>query len=87
MCTCNGTGVITNNVGFGMYGKYPCSCAAGERSREELDQHRQVLMKNLEIACQMQKEGTWDAEAHRRFAERRLYDSSTTKKVHETIAS
>lgn len=87
MCACNGTGVIQNDMGFGMYQFVGCICAEGERSREELERDRQVLMMNLKIALQLQKEGKWDAEAHRRFTERRLHDSSAATEVHEEVAS
>lgn len=87
MCACGGTGVIQNDIGMGMYQIAGCICKAGQRSHEELDQRRQVLMMNLKIALQLQKDGKWDDEAHRKFAERRLHDSSAITEVHEEVAS
>ncbi|PFZ08465.1 hypothetical protein COL60_16435 [Bacillus pseudomycoides] len=54
MCACNGTGVIRNDIGMGMYQVVGCSCAAGERRQREADKNRQEVMKRLEMAYQMQ---------------------------------
>lgn len=47
MCACEGTGIITNDMGMGMYGKHPCSCAAGERYREEHMQRYNAWLKQF----------------------------------------
>lgn len=64
MCACGGTGVIQNDIGMGMYQIVGCICQAGQRSHEELDQRRQVIMEQLELAYKLQMEGKWDDEAH-----------------------
>lgn len=37
MCVCEGTGVIRNDIGMGMYQFGSCVCEAGNRSPEEVD--------------------------------------------------
>ena len=54
MCACEGTGVIRNDIGTGMYQFAPCICAAGEQRQREADRKRQEVMARLEIAYQMQ---------------------------------
>lgn len=87
MCACNGTGVIQNDMGSGMYQFVGCICKAGQRSHEEIDQRRQEVMDRLKLAHQMQMEGTWDDEAYRRFKEGKQSDNSTGAVIHERTAS
>lgn len=54
MCACEGTGVIRNDMGTGMYQFAPCICEAGNRSSEEIDRKRQVVMARLEAIYQLQ---------------------------------
>ncbi|MED1013431.1 hypothetical protein [Bacillus mycoides] len=59
MCACEGTGVIRNDMGTGMYQFAPCICEAGNQTPEEVDRRRYDAMARLEIAYQMQMEGEW----------------------------
>ncbi|PFM62565.1 hypothetical protein COJ48_18910 [Bacillus cereus] len=54
MCACNGTGVIRNDMGTGMYQFAPCICAAGNISREEVDRRRHAVMARLRAIHQLQ---------------------------------
>ncbi|PDY93496.1 hypothetical protein [Bacillus toyonensis] len=62
MCACEGTGVITNDMGTGMYQFAPCICEAGNQTPEEVDRRRHDAIARLEIAYQMQMEGKWDMD-------------------------
>ncbi|MES5957539.1 hypothetical protein QCI42_30035 [Bacillus fungorum] len=62
MCACNGTGVIQNGIGTGMYQIGPCVCEAGNRSPEEVDRRRHAVMARLKEIHQLQMEGKWDGE-------------------------
>ncbi|MED1559937.1 hypothetical protein [Bacillus paramycoides] len=55
MCACNGTGVIRNDKGTGMYQFAPCICAAGNRSREELDNRREEIIERLKETYRLQQ--------------------------------
>lgn len=62
MCACEGTGVIKNDMGTGMYQFAPCICAAGNQTPEEVDRRRHAVMAELRIIHQLQLEGKWDGE-------------------------
>lgn len=87
MCACNGTGVIQNDIGTGMYQFGPCICEAGNRSPEEVDRRRHAVMAELREIHQLQLEGKWDAKAWNGFGKGKLYDGVAAEKVHEEIAS
>ncbi|MGH0600291.1 hypothetical protein COL41_28205 [Bacillus mycoides] len=56
MCACNGTGVIRNDIGMGMYQFGSCVCEAGNRSHEEVDRKRHAVMARLMEIHRMQQE-------------------------------
>ncbi|WP_264448636.1 hypothetical protein [Bacillus cereus] len=87
MCACNGTGVIQNDIGMGIYQFAPCICEAGNRSSEEVDRRRHAVMAILRGIHQLQLEGKWDAETWDGFGKGELHNSSTTKEVYEELAS
>ncbi|MGU3355413.1 hypothetical protein ACLBWW_27420 [Bacillus sp. M5A3_1b] len=59
MCACNGTGVIQNSIGMGMYQFGPCVCEAGNQTHEEVDRKRHaVIARLMEIHCMQQEEKT-----------------------------
>ncbi|KGT40579.1 hypothetical protein [Bacillus cereus] len=62
MCACNGTGVIQNGVGMGMYQFGSCVCEAANQTPEEVDKKRHVVMARLRAIHQLQMEGKWDGE-------------------------
>lgn len=62
MCACNGTGVIQNDIGTGMYQFGSCVCEAGNRSPEEVDRRRHAVMARLKEIHKLQLEGKWDGE-------------------------
>ncbi|MBJ8078477.1 MULTISPECIES: hypothetical protein [Bacillus cereus group] len=62
MCACEGTGVIRNDMGTGMYQFAPCICEAGNQTPEEVDRRRHGAIARLEIAYQMQMERKWDMD-------------------------
>ncbi|QWH63939.1 hypothetical protein EXW39_27960 (plasmid) [Bacillus mycoides] len=55
MCACNGTGVIRNDIGTGMYQFAPCICEAGNRTPEEVDRKRQVVIERLKETYRLQQ--------------------------------
>ncbi|WP_240520963.1 hypothetical protein [Bacillus cereus] len=61
MCACNGTGVIQNDIGTGMYQFGPCICEAANQTPEEVDRKRHAVMARLRAIHQLQLEGKWDA--------------------------
>lgn len=87
MCACNGTGVIRNDIGMGMYQFAPCICEAGNRSPEEVDRRRHAVMAELREIHQLQLEGKWDAKTWNGFGNGELHNSGATKEVHEELAS
>ncbi|PFM11668.1 hypothetical protein COJ40_08910 [Bacillus cereus] len=87
MCACNGTGVIQNDIGTGMYQFGSCICEAGNRSPEEVDRRRHAVMAELREIHQLQLEGKWDAKAWNGFGEGKLHNDVAAEKVHEEIAS
>lgn len=54
MCVCEGTGVIRNDMGMGMYQFAPCICEAGNRTPEEVDRRRHTVMTRLKAIHQLQ---------------------------------
>lgn len=54
MCACNGTGVIQNDIGTGMYQFEPCICEAGNQTPEEVDRKRHAVMAELREIHQLQ---------------------------------
>jgi len=62
MCACNGTGVIQNDIGTGMYQFGPCICKAANETPEEVDRKRQIVMARLRTIHRLQMEGKWDGE-------------------------
>ncbi|MFJ8457301.1 hypothetical protein [Bacillus paramycoides] len=87
MCACEGTGVIRNDMGTGMYQFAPCICATGNHSREESDRRRHAVMAELREIHQLQLEGKWDAETWDGFGKGELHNGVAAEKVHEEIAS
>ncbi|EOQ15390.1 hypothetical protein KQ3_05859 [Bacillus cereus B5-2] len=62
MCACNGTGVIQNDIGTGMYQFGACICEAANQTPEEVDRKRHAVMARLKEIHQLQMEGKWDGE-------------------------
>ncbi|WP_426940698.1 hypothetical protein ACQCPO_30545 (plasmid) [Bacillus mycoides] len=87
MCACNGTGVIRNDIGMGMYQFGSCICEAGNRTPEEVDRRRHAVMAELREIHQLQLEGKWDAKTWNGYGNGKLHNGSTTKEVHEELAS
>ncbi|MDM5270494.1 hypothetical protein [Bacillus wiedmannii] len=56
MCACNGTGVIQNGIGMGMYQFEPCVCEAVNQTPEEVDRKRHVVIARLMEIHRMQQE-------------------------------
>jgi len=55
MCACNGTGVIQNDIGTGMYQFGPCVCEVANRSPEEVDRRRQEVIERLKETYRLQQ--------------------------------
>ncbi|MFJ6034275.1 hypothetical protein ACIQFL_28665 [Bacillus toyonensis] len=55
MCACNGTGVIQNDIGTGMYQFAPCICEAANQTPEEVDRRRQVVIERLKETYRLQQ--------------------------------
>ncbi|PEB19694.1 hypothetical protein COO08_05120 [Bacillus toyonensis] len=55
MCACNGTGVIQNDIGTGMYQFGPCICEAANITPEEVDRRRQVVIERLKETYRLQQ--------------------------------
>ncbi|MGG1339727.1 hypothetical protein ABE244_03870 [Bacillus toyonensis] len=55
MCACNGTGVIQNDIGTGMYQFAPCICEAANIKPEEVDRRRQVVIERLKETYRLQQ--------------------------------
>ncbi|MRB24283.1 hypothetical protein GH839_25890 [Bacillus thuringiensis] len=62
MCACNGTGVIQNDIGTGMYQFGPCICEAANQTPEEVDRKRHAVIARLKAIHQLQLEGKWNGE-------------------------
>ncbi|HFJ9465779.1 TPA: hypothetical protein ACGW7V_005055 [Bacillus cereus] len=62
MCACNGTGVIQDRNGMGMYQFGPCVCEAANQTPEEVDRKRHTVIARLMEIHQLQLEGKWDGE-------------------------
>ncbi|GAB6454802.1 hypothetical protein bcgnr5383_51850 [Bacillus cereus] len=87
MCACNGTGVIQNDIGTGMYQFGPCICEAANQTPEEVDKKRHAVMARLRAIHQLQLEGKWDGQTWNRNGNGELHNSSTAEEVHEELAS
>ncbi|MDR4987200.1 hypothetical protein RGU74_27270 [Bacillus cereus] len=55
MCACNGTGVIQNDIGTGMYQFGSCVCEAANITPEEVDRRRQVVIERLKETYRLQQ--------------------------------
>ncbi|TPV37929.1 hypothetical protein [Bacillus dicomae] len=55
MCACNGTGVIQNDIGTGMYQFGPCICEAANVTPEEVDRRRQEVIERLKETYRLQQ--------------------------------
>ncbi|QWI52485.1 hypothetical protein [Bacillus mycoides] len=55
MCACNGTGVIRNDIGTGMYQFASCVCEAANITPEEVDRRRQVVIERLKETYRLQQ--------------------------------
>lgn len=55
MCACNGTGVIQNDIGTGMYQFGPCVCEAANITPEEVDRRRQEVIERLKETYRLQQ--------------------------------
>ncbi|MEK3933610.1 hypothetical protein [Bacillus sp. FSL R7-0642] len=62
MCACNGTGVIQNDIGTGMYQFGPCICEVANQTPEEVDRKRHTVIARLKAIHQLQLEGKWNGE-------------------------
>ncbi|MGG0179259.1 hypothetical protein ABEY32_00235 [Bacillus tropicus] len=87
MCACNGTGVIQNNIGTGMYQFASCICEAANQTHEEVDRKRHAVMAELREIHKLQLEGKWDATTWNGFGKGKLHNGIAAGKVHEEIAS
>lgn len=88
MCACNGTGVIQNDTGMGIYQIASCICSnAKGMSHEEWERRRQGFANWLDHAEQLHKEGKWNGESFNTFTNGRLHNQSAESKVHEAFAS
>ncbi|MFI8680359.1 hypothetical protein [Bacillus thuringiensis] len=56
MCACNGTGVIQNDIGMGMYQFGPCICEAANETPEEVDRKRHAVIARLMEIYRMEQE-------------------------------
>ncbi|MGG0209559.1 hypothetical protein [Bacillus mycoides] len=87
MCACNGTGVIRNDMGMGMYQFGSCVCKAANETPEEVDRKRHAVMARLRAIHQLQLEGKWDGKTWNGNGNGELHNGSATKEVHEELAS
>ncbi|HDR7611438.1 TPA: hypothetical protein QCX47_003038 [Bacillus mycoides] len=87
MCACNGTGVIQNDIGTGMYQFGSCICEAANITPEEVDRRRNEIMAELREIHQLQLEGKWNGETWNGYGKGKLHNSSTAKAALEEIAS
>ncbi|MEK4711097.1 hypothetical protein [Bacillus sp. FSL R10-2780] len=55
MCACNGTGVIRNDIGMGMYQFGSCVCEAANITPEEVDRRRQEVIERLKETYRLQQ--------------------------------
>ncbi|HFJ9375212.1 TPA: hypothetical protein ACGW7B_005922 [Bacillus nitratireducens] len=55
MCACNGTGVIQNDIGTGMYQIGPCICEAANITPEEVDRRRHEVIERLKETYRLQQ--------------------------------
>lgn len=87
MCACNGTGVIQNDIGTGMYQFGPCVCEVANQTPEEVDRKRHAVMAELREIHKLQLEGKWDAKTWNGFGKGKLHNGVAAAEVHEEIAS
>ncbi|ENJ6138899.1 TPA: hypothetical protein ACGXK1_005186 [Bacillus cereus] len=87
MCACNGTGVIQNDIGTGMYQFGPCVCEAANQTHEEVDRKRHAVIAELREIHKLQLEGKWNAETWNGFGKGKLHNGVAAEKIHEEIAS
>lgn len=87
MCVCNGTGVIQNDIGTGMYQFGPCVCEAANQAHEEVDRKRHAVIAELREIHKLQLEGKWNAETWNGFGKGKLHNGVAAEKIHEEIAS
>ena len=59
MCACNGTGVIQNGTGMGMYQFGPCVCEAANQTPEEVDRKRHIVIARLNVGVGLQTQAGW----------------------------
>ncbi|MBH0323337.1 hypothetical protein [Bacillus cereus] len=55
MCACEGTGVIRNDMGTGLYQFAPCICEAANITPEEVDRKRQEVIERLKETYRIQQ--------------------------------
>ncbi|PGX01712.1 hypothetical protein COE40_19285 [Bacillus cereus] len=55
MCACNGTGVIRNDIGMGMYQFASCICEAANITPEEVDRKRHEVIERLKETYRLQQ--------------------------------
>ncbi|WP_369355700.1 hypothetical protein [Lysinibacillus capsici] len=55
MCACEGTGVIRNDMGTGLYQFAPCICEAANITPEEVDRRRQEVIERLKETYRLQQ--------------------------------
>ncbi|MDA1636494.1 hypothetical protein PDK11_27260 [Bacillus cereus] len=55
MCACEGTGVIRNDIGTGLYQFAPCICEAANITPEEVDRRRQEVIERLKETYRLQQ--------------------------------
>ncbi|PFP97654.1 hypothetical protein COK06_12985 [Bacillus cereus] len=55
MCACNGTGVIQNDIGMGLYQFASCICEAANITPEEVDRKRHAVIARLKEAYRLQQ--------------------------------
>lgn len=87
MCACNGTRVIQNDIGTGMYQFGPCVCEAANQTHEEVDRKRHAVIAELREIHKLQLEGKWDATTWNGFGKGKLHNGVAAEKIHEEIAS
>ncbi|MGR6008149.1 hypothetical protein ACT7CZ_03315 [Bacillus cereus] len=83
MCACNGTGVIQNDIGTGMYQFGPCICEAANITPEEVDRRRHAVMARLREIHQLQLEGNGMGKFETAEQLENYTISQQTKKVYE----
>ncbi|MEK4745819.1 MULTISPECIES: hypothetical protein [unclassified Bacillus (in: firmicutes)] len=62
-------------------------CEVANQTPEEVDRRRHAVMARFREIHKLQLQGKWDAETWDRFRKGELHNRSTTKEIHEEIAS